>query len=93
MHGYQIQRNDNDNVLLYSFDDNAVYNAKTDKQFNKIVAQSVNHKLSDMEKQAVFDNPFEYEPVSPYRVIFPTAQAGDVKFMNIPGDLELTSMS
>ena len=76
MRGYQIQRIDNENVLLYSFEDNAVYNAKIDKQFNKIVVQSVNHKLSDMEKQAVFDNPFGYEPVSLYRIIFPTTQAG-----------------
>ena len=60
MCGYQMQRIDNENVLLYSFEDNAVYNAKIDKQFNKIVIQSVNHKFSDMEKRAVFDNPFGY---------------------------------
>ena len=87
MCGYQIQRIDNENVLLYSFEDNAVYNAKIDKQFNKIIVQSVNHKFSDMEKRTVFDNPFGYEPVSPYRIIFPTTQAGELQILNLPGDL------
>ena len=61
----QMQRNDNDSVLLYSFEENAVNNAKIDRQFNKIAVQSVNHQLSDMEKRAAFDNPFRFEPVSP----------------------------
>ena len=87
MRGYQMQRIDDENVLLYSFEDNVVYNAKIDRQFNKIVVQSVNHKLSDMEKRAVFDNPFGYEPVSPYRIIFPTTQAGELQIVNLPGDL------
>ena len=65
MRGYQMQRMDNDSVLLYSFEDNVVYNAKIDRQFNKITVQCVNHEFSDMEKRAVFDNPFGYEPVSP----------------------------
>ena len=56
---------DNDRVLLYSFEDNAVYDDKMDRQFNKIAVQSVNHQLSDMEKRAVFDNPFGFEPASP----------------------------
>ena len=50
MRGYQMQRIDDENVLLYSFEDNVVYNAKIDRQFNKIVVQSVNHELSDMER-------------------------------------------
>ena len=87
MRGYQMQRIDDENVLLYSFEDNVVYNAKIDRQFNKIVVQSVNHELSDMEKRAIFDNPFGYEPVSPYRIIFPTAQAGELQIVNLPGDL------
>ena len=89
MRGYQIERkvNDNENRLLYSFEDNIVYNAKIDPQFNKIVVQSVNHKFSDVEKRAIFDNPFAYEPVSPYRVIFPTTQAGELQIVNLPGDL------
>ena len=37
MRGYQIRRIDKENVLLYSFEDNVVYNAKIDRQFNKIV--------------------------------------------------------
>ena len=87
MRGYQMQRIDDENVLLYSFEDNVVYNAKIDRQFNKIVVQSVNHKLLNMEKRAVFDNPFGYEPVSPYRVIFPTEPANELQIVNIPGDL------
>ena len=65
MRGYQMQRMDNDSVLLYSFEDIVVYNAKIEKQFNKITVLSVNHEFSDMEKRAVFDNPSGYEPVSP----------------------------
>ena len=87
MRGYQIQRIDNENVLLYSFEVTVVYNAIIDKQFNKIVVQSVNHKFSDMEKRAVFDNSFGYEPVSPHRIIFPTTQAGELQIVNLPGDL------
>ena len=86
MCGYQMQRIDNENVLLYSFEDNAVYNAKIDKQFNKIVVQFVNHKFSDMEKRAVFDNPFGYGPLLPYSIIFPSTQAGDTQIVNLPGD-------
>ena len=47
----------------------------------------MNHELSDMEKRAIFDNPFGYEPVSPYRIIFPTAPAGELQIVNLPGDL------
>ena len=65
MPGYEMQRMGHDSVLLYSFKDNAVYNAKIDRQFNKILVLSMNHEFSDTEKRAVFDNPFEYEPVSP----------------------------
>ena len=86
MRGYQMQQIDNENVLLYSFEDNVVYNAKIDKQFNKIAVQSVNHKFSDMEKRAVFDNPFGYEPVSPYRITSTRVSAGELQIMNIPGD-------
>ena len=86
MRGYQMQRIDNENVLLYSFEDNVIYNAKIDKQFNKIVVQSVNHKFSDMEKRAVFDNPFGYGPLLPYSIIFPSTQAGDTQIVNLPGD-------
>ena len=87
MRGYQMQRIDNENVLLYSFEDNVVYNAKIDKQFNKIVVQSVNHELSDMEKRAIFDNPFGYEPVSPYRIRYQRSQVGDAQIVNITGDV------
>ena len=65
MGGYQMQRMDNDSVLLYSFEDNVVYNAKIEKRFNKITVHSVNPKFSDTNKRAVFDNPFGNEPASP----------------------------
>ena len=87
MRGYQMQRIDNENVLLYSFEDNVVYNAKIDKQFNKIIVQSVNHKLSDMEKRAIFDNPFGYELVSPYRIRYQRSQVGVAQIVIITGDL------
>ena len=87
MRGYQMQRIDDENVLLYSFEDNVVYNAKIEKRFNKIVVQSVNHELSDMEKRAIFDNPFGYEPVSPYRIKYKRTQVGDAQIVNLPGDL------
>ena len=61
MRGYQLERN---HKLLYSFEDNVVYDVEIDPEFNKIVVRSVNHKFSDMEKRAVFDNPFGYEPMS-----------------------------
>ena len=61
MRGYQLERN---HKLLYSFEDNVVYDVEIDPEFNKIVVRSVNHKFSDMEKRAVFDNPFGYEPIS-----------------------------
>ena len=87
MRGYQMQRIDDENVLLYSFEDNVVYNAKIEKRFNKIIVQSVNHELSDMEKRAIFDNPFGYEPVSPYRLKYKRTQVGDAQIVNLPGDL------
>ena len=87
MRGYQMQRIDDENVLLYSFEDNVVYNAKIDNKFNKIIVQSVNHKLSDMEKRAVFDNPFGYEPVSPYRIRYQRSQVDDAQIVNITGDV------
>lgn len=36
MRGFQMQRIDNDSVLLYSLEDDAVYEAKIYKQLNKI---------------------------------------------------------
>ena len=87
MRGHQMQRIDNENVLLYSFEDNVVYNVKIDNKFNKIIVQSVNHELSNMEKQAMFDNPFGYEPVSPYRIRYQRSQVGNAQIMNLPGDV------
>ena len=65
MRGYQMQRMDNDSVLLLSMENNVVYNAKINRQFNKILVLSVNLEFSDTEKRAVFDNPFGHEPASP----------------------------
>ena len=63
MRGYQMQQIENDSVLLYLFEDNAVYDANIDKRFNKIVVLSVNYQLSDMKKRAMFDNPLGHEPI------------------------------
>ena len=40
-----------------------------------------------MEKRAIFDNPFGYEPVSPYRIHYQRAQVGDAQIVNITGDV------
>lgn len=69
MRGYQIDRN---GKLLYSFEDNCVYNVSIGSNFNKIVVVSINHKFTDVEKRSIFDNPYTYEPVSPYRIQWPS---------------------
>lgn len=69
MRGYQIDRN---GKLLYSFEDNCVYNVSIGSNFNKIVVISIHHKFTDVEKRSVFDNPYTYEPVSPYRIQWPS---------------------
>ena len=91
MRGYQFLRSQQ---LLYSFEDNAVYNVDIDKTFNKLRVKSKNHDFSDMEKRAVFDNPFGYEPVSPYRVIFPTTEIrdmGGLQIVNIDDNIRAMS--
>ena len=40
-----------------------------------------------MEKRAIFDNPFGYEPVSPYRIRYWKAPAGNAQIVNLPGDV------
>ena len=37
-----------------------------------------------MEKRAIFDNPFGYEPVSPYRIHYQRSQVGEIQIMNLP---------
>ena len=91
MRGYQFLRSQQ---LLYSFEDNAVYNVEIDKTFNKLRVKSKNHDFSDMEKRAVFDNPFGYEPISPYRVIFPTTEIrdmGGLQIVNIDDNIRAMS--
>ena len=60
MRGYQMQRMDNDSVLLYSFKDKAVHDDKIDKQFNKIAVLFMNHQFTDTHKREMLDNPFGY---------------------------------
>ena len=91
MRGYQFLRSQQ---LLYSFEDNAVYNVDIDKTFNKLWVKSKNRDFSDMEKRAVFDNPFGYEPVSPFRIIFPTTEVrdmGGLQLVNIDDNIRAMS--
>ena len=91
MRGYQLLRSQQ---LLYSFEDNAVYNVDIDKTFNKLWVKSKNRDFSDMEKRAVFDNPFGYEPVSPFRIIFPTTEVrdmGGLQLVNIDDNIRAMS--
>ena len=74
MRGYQLDRSGR---ILYSFEDNCVYNVRIGEQFNKIIVISKNHDFSTMEKRSIFDNPFLYEPVSPYRIQWPRADIKD----------------
>lgn len=69
MRGYQLDRN---GKLLFSFEDNCVYNVSIGSNFNKIVVISIHHKFTDVEKRSIFDNPYTYEPVSPYRIQWPS---------------------
>lgn len=70
MRGYQI---DPSRKVLYSFEDNCVYDINiSDAYFNKIIVKTVNHTFTDMEKRTIFDNPYSYQPVSPYRIHWPS---------------------
>ena len=69
MRGYQLDRNGR---MLYSFEDNCVYNVSIGSNFNKIVVISIHHKFTDVEKRSIFDNPYTFEPVSPYRIQWPS---------------------
>ena len=84
MRGYQL---DKGRKLLYSFEDNSVYDIEISEKFlNKISVKTLNHKFSDIEKRSVFDNPFQYPPVSPYRIVWPTAGVtgvGELALANI----------
>lgn len=79
MRGYQLDKN---RKILYSFEDNSAYNVDINKSFlNKLRVKSLDHPFTDLEKRSIFDNPYQYTPVSPYRIVWPSA---DVK-----GDTEL----
>lgn len=79
MRGYQLDKN---RKILYSFEDNSAYNVDINKSFlNKLRVKSLDHPFTDLEKRGIFDNPYQYTPVSPYRIVWPSA---DVK-----GDTEL----
>ena len=71
MRGYQFNKLTN---RLYSYEDNCVYTARVGDSFNKIIVVMKDHEFSDIEKRNIFDNPYLYTPVSPYRIVFPTAE-------------------
>lgn len=74
MRGYQLDKN---RKILYSFEDNSAYNVDVNKLFlNKLRVKSLDHPFTDLEKRGIFDNPYQYTPVSPYRIVWPSA---DVK--------------
>ena len=74
MRGYQLDKN---RKILYSFEDNSAYNIDINKSFlNKLRVKSLDHPFTDLEKRGIFDNPYQYTPVSPYRIVWPSA---DVK--------------
>lgn len=74
MRGYQLDKN---RSILYSFEDNSAYNVDINKSFlNKLRVKSLDHPFTDLEKRGIFDNPYQYTPVSPYRIVWPSA---DVK--------------
>ena len=80
MRGYQLDRN---GKTLYSFEDNCVYNVKIGENFNKIIVISMNHKFTDVEKRNIFDNPYTYEPVSPYRIQWPSTDLKDTAQLSL----------
>ena len=80
MRGYQFDKN---TKKLYSFEDNCVYNVTIGDKFNKILVVSKDHLFSDTEKRAVFDNPFQFEPVSPYRITWPSSTIPDIRDLSI----------
>lgn len=69
MRGYQL---DKSRKILYSFEDNCAYNIKITDLFNKIEVTGKHHDFTDIEKRNIFDNPYAYTPISPYRITWPS---------------------
>lgn len=69
MRGYQLDKN---RKILYSFEDNCAYNIKITDLFNKIEVTGKHHDFTDIEKRNIFDNPYGYIPISPYRITWPS---------------------
>lgn len=79
MRGYQLDKN---RKILYSFEDNCAYNIKITDLFNKIEVTGKHHDFTDIEKRNIFDNPYAYTPISPYRITWPS--------VNVKGTADLS---
>ena len=67
MHGYQFDERSRE---LYSFDENAVYKVEVTTMGKLRILNKI-RDLSDVDKRHVFDDPFRYKVISPFRVISP----------------------
>ena len=65
MHGYQFDERSRE---LYSFDENAVYKVEVTTMGKLRILNKI-RDLTDVDKRHVFDDPFRYKVVSPFRVI------------------------
>ena len=67
MHGYQFDERSRE---LYSFDENAVYKVEVTTMGKLRILNKI-RDLTDVDKRHVFDDPFRYKVISPFRVISP----------------------
>ena len=67
MHGYQFDERANE---LYSFDENAVYKVEVTTLGKLRILKKI-RDLTDVDKRHVFDDPFRYKVISPFRIISP----------------------
>mgnify|MGYP000637610573 CR=1 FL=1 len=65
MHGYQFDERSKE---LYSFDENAVYKVEVTTMGKLRILNKI-RDLTDVDKRHVFDDPFRYKVISPFRVI------------------------
>ena len=65
MHGYQFDERSRE---LYSFDENAVYKVEVTTMGKLRILNKI-RDLTDVDKRHVFDDPFRYKVISPFRVI------------------------
>ena len=80
MRGYQLDKN---RKILYSFEDNCAYNIKITDLFNKIEVTGKHHDFTDIEKRNIFDNPYAYTPISPYRITWPSVNVKGIADLSL----------